>query len=139
MPFLNCFWSEMRSGIGKNSCRGPVGIVCTRYDPKLTCRDRAKLCFSFCFVFRFALFSVVPGVGFLAPVPAVALPLLLPVLKPSPGLPKPPPGLPKTKQNGKQTKNRLKLDPSLTTRLSGATRSPSHWFQQTLRAELPYC
>ncbi len=35
---------------------------------------------------------VVMGVVFLAPVPAVALPLLLPVLKPPPGPPKPPPG-----------------------------------------------
>ena len=35
------------------------------------------------------------GVVFLAPVPAVALPLLLPVLKPPPGPPKPPPGPPK--------------------------------------------
>ena len=38
---------------------------------------------------------VVLGVVFLAPVPAVALPLLLPVLKPPPGPPKPPPGPPK--------------------------------------------
>ena len=38
---------------------------------------------------------VVLGVVFLAPVPAVALPLL-PVLKPPPGPPKPPPGPPKT-------------------------------------------
>ena len=41
-----------------------------------------------------------PGGGFftvfLAPVAAVALPLLLPVLKPPPGPPKPPPGPPKT-------------------------------------------
>ena len=35
-------------------------------------------------------------VVFLAPVPAVALPLLVPVLKPPPGPPKPPPGPPKT-------------------------------------------
>ena len=42
------------------------------------------------------VFLVVLGVVFLAPVPAVALPLLLPVLKPSPGPPKPPPGPPKT-------------------------------------------
>ena len=33
---------------------------------------------------------------FLAPVAAVALPLLLPALKPPPGPPKPPPGPPKT-------------------------------------------
>ena len=33
-----------------------------------------------------------PGGGFLAQVPAVAKPLLLPVLKPPPGPPKPPPG-----------------------------------------------
>ena len=39
---------------------------------------------------------VVLGVVFLAQVPAVALPLLLPVLKPPPGPPKPPPGPPKT-------------------------------------------
>ena len=39
---------------------------------------------------------MVLGVVFLALVPAVALPLLLPVLKPSPGLPKPPPGPPRT-------------------------------------------
>ena len=38
---------------------------------------------------------VVLGVVFLAQVPAVALPLLLPVLKPPPGPPKPPPGPPK--------------------------------------------
>ena len=37
-----------------------------------------------------------PGFFFLAQVPAVALPLLLPVLKPPPGPPKPPPGPPKT-------------------------------------------
>ena len=39
---------------------------------------------------------VVLGVVFLAQVPAVALPLLLPVLKPPPGPPKPPPGPLKT-------------------------------------------
>ena len=42
------------------------------------------------------LVLVVLGVFFLAPVAAVALPLLLPVLKPPPGPPKPPPGPPKT-------------------------------------------
>ena len=36
-----------------------------------------------------------PGGVFFAQVPAVALPLLLPVLKPPPGPPKPPPGPPK--------------------------------------------
>ena len=38
---------------------------------------------------------MVLAVVFLAQVPAVALPLLLPVLKPPPGPPKPPPGPPK--------------------------------------------
>ena len=38
---------------------------------------------------------VVLGVLFLAQAPAVALPLLLPVLKSPPGPPKPPPGAPK--------------------------------------------
>ena len=52
---------------------------------------------------------VVLGVVFLAQVPAVALPLLLPVLKPRPGPPKPPPGPPKpTKTKQKKTKQNNK-------------------------------
>ena len=41
---------------------------------------------------------VLLGLVFLAQVPVVALPLLLPVLKPPPGAPKPPPGPPKPKK-----------------------------------------
>ena len=50
---------------------------------------------------------MVLGVGFLAPVPAVALPLLLPVLKPPPGPPKPPPGPPKPTKTKRKTKQKL--------------------------------
>ena len=48
---------------------------------------------------------VLLGVVFLAPVPAVALPLLLPVLKPPPGAPKPTLGPPKQKTNPKLNRN----------------------------------
>ena len=57
---------------------------------------------------------VLLGVVFLAPVAAVALPLLLPVLKTPPGAPKPPPGPPKptkTKQKTKQKKSLFRSIP----------------------------
>ena len=43
-------------------------------------------------------FPIFLAVVFLAQVPAMALPLLLPVLKPPPGPPKPPPGPPKPQE-----------------------------------------
>ena len=59
---------------------------------------------------------VVLGVVFLASVPAVAKPLLLPVLKPPPGPPKPPPGAPKPPP-GQLEMRRIRNEPAVSRKL----------------------
>ena len=98
--FCLLFWSRSQFG----SCGRLIGRISTKSGPNLIgfVRDmieklRKTIIFCFLFFVLFLLVWVVLVVDLLllevvslAQVPAVALPLLLPVLKPPPGPPKPP-------------------------------------------------